>query len=223
MSVENDKPYYLLTYESGADLVLAQRQLFSQVYQELRARGHDVEVWPGESSDSMFQFKAVDGYDLRSRYTSIIEFKRDSKYYYGKTRHYLTIEFTPQGHLVPYGRIKGKMRCIVRDALKTPDAMSPESLADFVLKYVAKHRATEEEYNRKREIRLRVEKEEEKNRAIAMQLRDRPGAGRARVHTTSSTDGNFSVMLNCTQEEMVEALRLLDARFPRANKSDPQV
>lgn len=199
----------------------AARGLFAEVYELLRARGHEVEVRFEGGDKEIPQIGKLDGFTVHDgSWQPLIKFgyTTDTSYSWKKAEHWVVVEFEP-GWAARATKVGGqdKLVKIVRDPKRTPNRMTPESTADFIVTYVGRVRKA---YEANAEKRQRDEEREARNKAResrATAFRARPGAGRAYVYANrDSSSGELYVSLNCaTDEEVAKALALLDAAFPK--------
>jgi hypothetical protein len=214
---EEKHQIYAQVYREKVQAIAAARGLFAEVYELLRAEGHEVELRPFEAKpDEVPQIHRLDGLELHDgSFRPLINFSVDSVSTYNFSQnHYVEVKFEP-GY--SYKKLPGfdQLVTVTRNPKRTPNAMNPKSICEFVLKYArAVHKRDEANLERRaREIlkQGRVKSNEER----AKELRERANKGRAYVyHSQDGHEDELIVTFRGTAEETRQALALLDQAFP---------
>jgi len=212
---------YAAFFHDELQALAAARGLFAEVYELLRARGHEVEVRFECGEKEVPQIGTLDGFVVHNGgWEPVIKFgyTSDTSYSWKKADYWLVVEFEPgwagRGTKVPG---QDKLVKIVRDPKRTPNRMTPEAIADFVTTYVGRVRKCAEanDERRQRDAERELRNKDRESRAKA--LRDRQGAGRAYVYANrDSSSGELYVSFCGSDAEVARALALLDAEFPKS-------
>ncbi len=214
---EEKHPIYAQVYREKVQAIAAARGLFAEVYELLRAEGHEVELRPFEAKpDEIPQIHRLDGLELHDGgFRPLICFKTDSVSTYNYSQnHYVEVAFEP-GY--SYRKTPGfdQLVTVTRNYKRTPNAMNPRSICEFVLKYArAVHKRDQANLERRARDTLkqiRVKGNEER----AKELRERANKGRAYVyHSQDGHEDELHISFRGTAEEVRQALALLDQAFP---------
>ncbi len=210
-------PVYAQAYKDKVQAVAAARGLFAEVYELLRAEGCEVELRPFAFEEfEIPQIHRLDGLELHDGgYHPLISFNIDSTPSYNFTNHHIIeVKFEPgYGHKKTPGF--DQLVTVTRNRKRTPNAMNPKSICEFVLKYArAIHKRDEANLERRARDILkqgRVKGNEER----AKELRERANKGRAYVyHSQDGHEDELIITFRGTAEETRQALALLDNAFP---------
>ncbi len=154
-----------------------------------------------------FNVQSVSGYDHTLRATDA---------------HYVEVRFEPGWGVK---KVSGfdNLVTVARNPKRTPNAMDPKSICEFILKYSAAVRQREEVNGTKRAREILNQANVKANEERAKQLRERENKGRAYVyHSQDGHEDELIVTLRCTAEEARRALSFLDAAFPVSHKVTSQ-
>jgi hypothetical protein len=138
---EEKHPVYAQVYRDKVQAIAAARGLFAEVYELLRAEGHEVELRPFDlEKQEIPQIHRLDGLELNDGgYRPLISFNvaNTSSYnfnYNFNKNHFVEVVFLP-GHSHKKTPGFGNMVTVTRNYKRTPNAMSPKAVCEFILKY----------------------------------------------------------------------------------------
>jgi len=211
-------PVYAQVYADKVQAVAAARGLFAEVYELLLARGVEVELRPfAFEKDEVPQIHRLDGFELHDgTFRPLIEFSVDSVQmaFSAKESHSVQVKYEPAWGVK---KVPGfdQLVSVTRNHKRTPNAMDPKSICEFILKYAKATRAREAANLEKRAREVLKEGRYLSNDAVAKELRDRAPKGRAWVYASKEGhEDELYIQLRGTAAEIRQAVALLDAAFP---------
>lgn len=224
MSEDQKHPVYAAVYKDHFQAVCAARSLFAEVYDLLLKRGFEVELRPFSNEKfEVPQIHRLNGLELHNGgYQPVISFGVETlNPVYPVFSHHpnyrLEVKFEP-GY--GYKQLQGfkQLVTVTRNAKRTPNAMDPKSICEFIVKYAnavrERHEAQDERYAKHILELARVKVSEDH----AKELAARPNKGRAYVFACKDRpmhgENELWLQLRGTPEEIRRALELLDPEFP---------
>jgi hypothetical protein len=218
---EEKHPIYATRYSDKVQAVAAARALFAEVYDLLLSLGFEVELRPfAVEKDEVPQIHRLAGLELHDGgYRPLISFNVQSTSGYDYTlkahdAHYVEVKFEPGWGVK---KVSGfdNLVTVARNPKRTPNAMDPKSICEFILKYSTAVRRREEVNDTKRARDILKQINVKANEERAKQLREREGKGRAYVyHSQDGVENELHIQFRGTAEEVRRALSFLDAAFP---------
>lgn len=207
---------YAVVYRDKIQATAAARGLFAEVYELFRARGIEVELLPFlPDSAEVPQFARLDGFNVNDGgFRPLIHFAVENSSDWNAKGFFVEVRFEPDYNI---RKVSGfdQLVTVHRNFKRTPNAMNPQSIAEFVLKYVdaARKRQSALDDNRARAVLKEIRVKANEEAARTLQKRERKG----RAYVYASRDGHeneLHLTLSGTAAEVRHALSLLDAAFP---------
>lgn len=171
MSEDQRHPVYASTYTDKNQAINAARALFAEVYHLLLARGLEVTVRPFDiEKGELPQIHCLNGVELHDgSYSPIISFTLEVSYpsFSPHPRYFIEVKFEPGWRLVN----------VARNYKRTPNAMDPKSICDFVVKYADAIRKRREANDARHAAHLLEQARLNKTEELAKELLARSGSG----------------------------------------------
>lgn len=212
---------YAKVYTDHFQAVSAARALFAEVYDLLLARGFEVELRPfSNEKNEVPQIHRLNGVELHDgTYRPAISFNVDSYQpsFSPTSRHQLEVKFEP-----PWGTKKvhgfDQLVTVTRNQKRTPNAMGPKSICEFIVKYADAMRKRQEVNTTREAARILESARVRASEQHAKELAARPNKGRAYVYACQDKpmygENELWLQLRGTPEEIRRACELLDREFP---------
>lgn len=229
MSEEKRHPVYAYVYTDKFQAVNAARALFAEVYDLLLKQGLTVELRPFLNEKyEIPQIHMLEGVELNDgSWWPLLSFNIETHNRCGAfgVGYTLEVKFDPNWNCKNVAGFD-KLVTVSRNPKRTPTAMDPKSICEFVIKYgeaVGKRWEaikTKEAQGILRQARLN------KNEQLAKALRERPNKGRAHVFACQDNpvygENEVWLQLRGTPEEIQRACELLDSEFLLPQTITPQ-
>lgn len=221
MSENQRHPVYAAVYKDNFQAVSAARALFAEVYDMLLKRGLEVELRPFSNEKfEVPQIHRLNGLELHNGgYQPVISFGVETLHpaFSPHPNYRLEVKFEP-GY--SYKKLQGfeQLVTVVRNAKRTPNAMDPKSICEFIVKYADAVRKRHEAQDERRAKDILKQVRLNANEQHAKQLRERANKGRAYVFASRDNpvhgENEVWLQLRGTPDEIRRACELLDSEFP---------
>lgn len=223
MSEDKRHPVYASTYTDKNQAINAARALFAEVYHLLLAQGLEVTVRPFDiEKGELPQIHCLNGVELHdgSDYP-IISFALKVSYppfsLSQPPRHFIEVRFEPGWHVKKVSGFDNLVN-VTRNYKRTPNAMDPKSICEFVVKYVDAICKRREANDARHATHLLEQARLNKTEELVKELLARPEKGRAHVFACRDKpkygEHELWLQLRGTPEEIRRAVALLDPEFP---------